>query len=114
MLKKSDYDRLHPKPDLKQPALPLNGTFSSPRMPLSVGVITVVHDGKSFDTECHVVDNDSIPNLLSTGDSARLNLVKRVYRAQTDKAEDILPDLSDVFQCVGKMLREYSLDALIP
>ena len=116
VLKKSDYDRLHPKPDLKRPALPLNGVFSSPRMPLGVCIITVVHNDKSFDIECHVVDNDSIPNLLSRGDSVRLNLVKRVYHAKTDKAEEILRDFSDVFQGVGKMPGEYSLkvDPSIP
>ena len=54
------------------------------------------------------MNDDSMPNLLSTGDSVRLNLVKRVYHAATDKAEEILRGSSDVFQGVGKMPGEYS------
>ena len=57
--------------------------------------------------ECQIIDDD-VPNLLSVHDSKRLGLVKRVYHVNNN----ILNRYSDVFQGIGRIPGDYSLQLI--
>lgn len=98
------YDALKIKPEVTKSCTQIRGLFGASRLPDGHIELPVAYKKQKHMIQCQIFDRN-VPNLLSVHDSKKLGLVKRVYHVQSN----ILDDYSDVFQGVGRIPGNYSL-----
>lgn len=99
------FNELRVKPIVARGKTPVKGLFGASRLPDGFIVLPVKYKGTNFNVNCQIIDSD-VPNLLSVHDSRKMGLVKRVYQIEHDS---IVNKFSDVFQGVGRIPGDYTL-----